>query len=104
MGNLHHIRIWSLTNAKAYHAVEMYAAIDAQLPSRSVELDCSTNKPDAWKEQLQSSHSACVFYIASLKSVSGIKQLHVAYLDPQREQLLWTLFQAHTSYLPLGRG
>ncbi len=25
----------------------------------------------------------------------------MAYLDPQREQLLWTLVQVHTSYLPL---
>ena len=30
-----------------------------------------------------------------------VKQLRVAYLDPQHEQLLWTLFQVHTSYLPL---
>ena len=25
------------------------------------------------------------------------------YLDPQREQLLWTLFQTHISCLPLGQ-
>ena len=45
-----------------------------------------------------SHHTVPVYYTMHH---SKVRQLHVAYLGPQREQMLWTLLQVHTSYLPL---